>query len=46
MNTAAAASRDTKPLDGPGDTDVDDEISSDEDAFNGGLDTRMWSHTA
>jgi hypothetical protein len=44
-NTAAAASRKTKPLDGPGDTDIDDDISSDEEDFDGGLDTRVWNHT-
>jgi hypothetical protein len=38
MNTATADSRDAKPLDGPDDTDVDDEIYSDEDDFDGGLD--------
>ena len=41
MNTAAAYSRDAKPLDGPDDTDVDEEISSDEDYFDGGLDARV-----
>ena len=41
MNTAAAYSRDAKPLDGPDDTDVDEEISSDEDDFDGGLDARV-----
>ena len=35
----------TIPLDGAGDTDVDDEFSSDEDDFDGGLDTRVWNHT-
>ena len=46
-NKAGAAYRDIKPLalDGPGDTDVDDELSSDEDDFDDGLDTRVWNHT-
>lgn len=44
-NAAAAASRDKKPLEGPGDTDIDDEISSDEDDFDGGLNTRVWNNT-
>jgi hypothetical protein len=46
-NTVGAVSGDIKPLalDGPGDTDIDDELSSDEDDFDGGLDTRVWNHT-
>ncbi|KAH9989227.1 hypothetical protein BJV77DRAFT_696442 [Russula vinacea] len=44
-NTAVAASGDTKPPDGPGFTDIDDESSSDEDDFDGGLDTRAWNNT-
>ena len=46
-NKAGAASGNMKPLalDGPGDTDVDDELSSDEDDYDGGLDTRVWNHT-
>lgn len=41
MNTAAAYSRHAKPLDGPDDTDIDEEISSDKDDFDGGLDARV-----
>ncbi|KAF8500440.1 hypothetical protein F5888DRAFT_1633174 [Russula emetica] len=46
-NKVGAASGHIKPLalDGPGDTDVDDELSSDEEDFDGGLDTRVWNHT-
>jgi hypothetical protein len=40
------SSRDTNPLDGLGDTGIDDEISSDEDDFDDGLNTRVWNHTA
>lgn len=35
----------TIPLDGAGDTDVDDASSEDEDDFDGGFDTRVWNHT-
>ena len=38
-------SESTIPLDGEGDTDVDDTFSSDEEDFDGGLDTRVWNHT-
>jgi len=44
-NATSAVSVDEKPLEGSGDTDVDDETSSDEDDFDGGLDTRVWNNT-
>ncbi|KAH9959485.1 hypothetical protein BC827DRAFT_1268832 [Russula dissimulans] len=44
--TAAAAAVKTRTSQGPGDTDIDDALSSsDEDDFDGGLDTRVWNHT-
>jgi hypothetical protein len=43
--TAATASDPTRPSDGPGYTDVDSSSSSDEDDFDGGLNTRVWNHT-
>ena len=47
INKAGATSGDIKPLalDGPGDTDVDNELSSDEDDFDSGLDMCVWNHT-
>ncbi|KAI0297349.1 hypothetical protein BC826DRAFT_1103452 [Russula brevipes] len=46
--SAVSANAKTTSLDrdaGPGDTEVDDSCSSDEDDFDGGLDTRIWNHT-
>ena len=40
MNMAVADFRNAKPLDRPDNTDINDEISSDEDDFDGG----MWIH--
>jgi hypothetical protein len=47
INKAGAASGHIKPvaLDGPGDTDVDNELSSDEDDLDSGLDMRVRNHT-
>ncbi|KAI9454493.1 hypothetical protein F5148DRAFT_1151693 [Russula earlei] len=45
-DTRIAASANKRPLDGPGDTDVDVAFSSsDEDDFDGGLNTREWNRT-
>ncbi|KAI0302789.1 hypothetical protein B0F90DRAFT_1712057 [Multifurca ochricompacta] len=44
--TLSSTTIDTKPRDGAGgtDIDIDDSSSSEEDDFDGGLNTRVWNH--